>query len=287
MHLPQPHVQRLLLPLAAHEPRPKPKRCNRRLACVAAAATVLHCVCSFVILAAAQKAAAEPFGTWSTANLSQARCELAAASLPNHGLAIFAGGNNASCSRFCDNFFTSSGCREGWVVMRMWGGGMQDCVVLSMLSCHMLCAGVRYCPSNVVDIFDATAGTWSTASLSEARFFLAAASLPDQGVAIFAGGASACGGVYCSGCREAWIVRGPRCRGYACVGIVCYVEHALLFHASRSCRQRRRNVMDTFQSCRYLQCDRGNLEHCQSQRGPSFSCSRIAAESRTRDLRWW
>ena len=45
---------------------------------------------------------------------------------------------------------------------------------------------------NVVDIFDATAGTWSTAALSVARFFLAATSLPNAGLAIFAGGVGAC-----------------------------------------------------------------------------------------------
>ncbi len=42
--------------------------------------------------------------------------------------------------------------------------------------------------SNVVDIFDATAGTWSTAALSAARAFLAATSLPSAGLAFFAGG---------------------------------------------------------------------------------------------------
>ena len=42
--------------------------------------------------------------------------------------------------------------------------------------------------SNVVDIFNVTAGTWSTAALSQARYNLAATSLPDAGVAIFAGG---------------------------------------------------------------------------------------------------
>jgi hypothetical protein len=42
--------------------------------------------------------------------------------------------------------------------------------------------------SNVVDIFDVTAGTWSTAALSQGRSGLAATSLPDAGVAIFAGG---------------------------------------------------------------------------------------------------
>ena len=45
---------------------------------------------------------------------------------------------------------------------------------------------------NVVDIFDATAGTWSTAALSVARTDLAATSLPNAGLAFFAGGASAC-----------------------------------------------------------------------------------------------
>ena len=42
--------------------------------------------------------------------------------------------------------------------------------------------------SNVVDIFDATAGTWSTAALSVARSFLAVTSLPSAGLAFFAGG---------------------------------------------------------------------------------------------------
>ncbi len=42
--------------------------------------------------------------------------------------------------------------------------------------------------SNVVDIFDASSGRWSTAVLSAARKYLAATSLPNQGLAIFAGG---------------------------------------------------------------------------------------------------
>jgi hypothetical protein len=46
--------------------------------------------------------------------------------------------------------------------------------------------------SNVVDIFDATARTWSTAALSEARYYLAATSLPNAGLAIFAGGLGTC-----------------------------------------------------------------------------------------------
>ena len=42
--------------------------------------------------------------------------------------------------------------------------------------------------SAVVDIFNATSGNWSTAVISKARFDLAATSLPNLGVAIFAGG---------------------------------------------------------------------------------------------------
>ena len=46
--------------------------------------------------------------------------------------------------------------------------------------------------SNVVDIFNATSGIWTTAALSVARWNLAATSLPNLGVAIFAGGGRTC-----------------------------------------------------------------------------------------------
>ena len=46
--------------------------------------------------------------------------------------------------------------------------------------------------SNVVDIFNVTSGAWSTAALSVARTDLAATSLPNHGVAIFAGGMGTC-----------------------------------------------------------------------------------------------
>jgi hypothetical protein len=55
----------------------------------------------------------------------------------------------------------------------------------------MPCAGGGV-PSNVADIFNVSAGTWSTAVLSQARGFLAATSLPNAGVAIFAGGQGTC-----------------------------------------------------------------------------------------------
>jgi hypothetical protein len=50
----------------------------------------------------------------------------------------------------------------------------------------MYFAGNGY--SNAVDIFNVISGQWTTASLSVARSSLAATSLPNQGLAIFAGG---------------------------------------------------------------------------------------------------
>jgi hypothetical protein len=53
----------------------------------------------------------------------------------------------------------------------------------------MLLAG-QSGPSNAVDIFNAISGSWSTAQLNRPRITvgLAATSLPNQGLAIFAGG---------------------------------------------------------------------------------------------------
>ena len=51
----------------------------------------------------------------------------------------------------------------------------------------MRCAvGSSY--SDAVDIYNLTSGAWSTAALSAARTYLAATSLPNHAVAIFAGG---------------------------------------------------------------------------------------------------
>ncbi len=52
----------------------------------------------------------------------------------------------------------------------------------------MRCAGGIDPSIAVVDIFDASSGKWTTAALSVARQLLAATSLPNQGLAIFAGG---------------------------------------------------------------------------------------------------
>jgi hypothetical protein len=68
----------------------------------------------------------------------------------------------------------------------MCGG---ECGVLLTSARLMPCAGGSS-SSDVVDIFDVTSGAWSTAVLSKPRAGLAATSLPNAGVAIFAGGQS-------------------------------------------------------------------------------------------------
>lgn len=49
---------------------------------------------------------------------------------------------------------------------------------------HFIAVGV----SSVVEIYNGAAKTWSLSFLSSSRFDIAATSLPDQGLAIFAGG---------------------------------------------------------------------------------------------------
>ncbi len=75
----------------------------------------------------------------------------------------------------------------------------------------LLCAGTGGY-SKTVDIFNATTGVWSTANLSEARWNLVATSLPNQGLAIFAGGVSTSCDFYCDDCMEGYGVRGMRGR---------------------------------------------------------------------------
>jgi hypothetical protein len=63
---------------------------------------------------------------------------------------------------------------------------------------------------NEVDIFNVATGTWSTAALSQARGNLAATSLPNAGVAIFAGGKCMPCGFCLRCCRMDVGVRGMR-----------------------------------------------------------------------------
>jgi hypothetical protein len=77
--------------------------------------------------------------------------------------------------------------------MLEWG----DVVVFATCACLTPCAAGDSVYSRVVDIFNVRAGTWSTAALSQARGYVAATSLPDVGIAIFAGGqCTSCDGMF-------------------------------------------------------------------------------------------
>ena len=69
-------------------------------------------------------------------------------------------------------------------------------VCRALCDASLLCAGTGGY-SKAVDIFNAITGNWSTAVLSEARSALAATSLPNQGLAIFAGGTSTSCDYFC------------------------------------------------------------------------------------------
>ncbi len=123
-------------------------------------------------------------GVWTTAALSVARPYIAATSLPNDGLAIFAGGLGAS-------YVLMSVIAGGWCVGRGRVCGRGEVCYCCCCWLLMRCADAFDNPVNTVDIFNARSGVWTNANLSVARYYLAAISLPNDGLAIFAGGSSA------------------------------------------------------------------------------------------------
>jgi hypothetical protein len=86
-----------LLPPQASNVKPDPKCCPTRLGHAAAAVAAVILACSVAGAAAQHVAASNSLGSWSTAALSVARNYLAATSLPNAGVAIFAGGYSTCC----------------------------------------------------------------------------------------------------------------------------------------------------------------------------------------------
>ncbi len=122
-------------------------------------------------------------GRWSTAQLSQARCELSATSIG--AVAIFAGGGVskllmivfACCARECSLRLQDV----------LWE---HLCLCLGMpcgSDCFLMRATAGFNDrSNVVDLYDSRTKQWSTAQLSQARSQLSATSV--GAVAIFAGG---------------------------------------------------------------------------------------------------
>ncbi len=110
-----PVFQQQLHPSQRPKPNPTPKRMQGRQGhyAAAAAAAAVMLACSVAAAHAAQQVAASySLGTWSTANLSVARNSLAATSLPNVGVAIFAGGGS-TCSRVYFRIFASCVVRVG------------------------------------------------------------------------------------------------------------------------------------------------------------------------------
>ena len=89
-------AQQQLPPLQRSKPKPTPKRVQGLEGHYAAA--VVMFACSVAAAHAAQHVAASySLGTLSTTALSTARTYLAATSLPNLGVAIFAGGASTCC----------------------------------------------------------------------------------------------------------------------------------------------------------------------------------------------
>jgi hypothetical protein len=88
-------AQQQLPPSQRSKENPTPKRVQGRQGhhAAAAVAAAVMLACSVAAAHAAQQVAASySLGNWSTANLSVARFDLAATSLPNVGVTIFAGG---------------------------------------------------------------------------------------------------------------------------------------------------------------------------------------------------
>jgi hypothetical protein len=73
-------------------------------------------------------------------------------------------------------------------MMERVGNGRMCCVEGARFELLLLIADSGVSGSNVVDIFNVSSGRWSTDVLSVGRYYLAATSLPNQGLAIFAGG---------------------------------------------------------------------------------------------------
>ena len=73
-------------------------------------------------------------------------------------------------------------------MMERVGNGRMCCVEGARFELLLLIANAGGGDSNVVDIFNVSSGRWSTDVLSVGRYYLAATSLPNQGLAIFAGG---------------------------------------------------------------------------------------------------
>jgi hypothetical protein len=133
-----------------------------------------------MMMTSAALAMAHAQGVWSTAQLSVARQYLAAASVGN--VALFAGGS-AESALLCKEGGTCVYC---CVRVLCFARAAVFGSVPPVSSSSLMHATADGSYSNVVDVYNGAMGAWSTAQLSLARGYLAAASVGN--VALFAGG---------------------------------------------------------------------------------------------------
>jgi hypothetical protein len=116
-------------------------------------------------------------GAWSTAKLSMARYHLAAASVGN--VALIAGGRITSAIYHVVDIYNHTSSRQ----FPATTSALSTTSAPSTSSTSIASApSITSAPSTTCS------NVWSTAALSRARGWIAATSLPNQGLAMFAGG---------------------------------------------------------------------------------------------------
>jgi len=129
-------------------------------------------------------------GLWSTSSLSQERGYLAAATVA--GLAIFAGGYNDAdyATPRVDMFnLTSRTWSTTTLSLARYGlSGVTAAGGVVMFAGGAIETSTQYLSTARVDIYNALTAEWTTASLSVARYYIAATSVGDM--TLFAGGFS-------------------------------------------------------------------------------------------------
>lgn len=134
-------------------------------------------------------------GTWAVFTLSTNRFSgrfwIAATSLPNQGLSLFAGGCNYYLGAY-SQVDIYNGVQNTWIAASLSTSRCRLAATSLPAQGLALFAGGTAnsisAESDVVDVYNSLTQIWSTARLSMKRYDIQATSLPDQGLAIFAGG---------------------------------------------------------------------------------------------------
>jgi len=131
--------------------------------------------------------------TASILNMSVPRHGLAATSLPQQSIAIFAGGMTSAGSSSSVIDIYNADLQEWTVASLSVARSYMGATALAPYSLAFFAGGwvgtssVGNC-SKIVDIYNGVTKTWTQATLSVARLHLAAAALDLQGIVVFAGG---------------------------------------------------------------------------------------------------